>query len=92
MEGEPPGGPLFWLLLHTLTTRGANFYNNIINSCGNVTQVKAFYLEYLCWSWNVAGSSVVALSRSVLEDVPQSSHCYRQLFSPARRDGGIFSR
>jgi hypothetical protein len=49
MAREPPGGPLFWLLLHMLTTRGANIDNNIITSRGNVTQVKAFYLEYFCW-------------------------------------------
>lgn len=92
MKGEPPGGPLFWLLLHKLTTRGANIDNNIINSRGNVTQVKTFYLEYLCWSRIVGGSSVVAVTCSVLEDVPRSSHYRSQLFSPARHDGGICSR
>jgi hypothetical protein len=75
-----------------LTTRGANIYNNIIKACGNVTQVKAFYLEYLCWSWIDACSSVFAVSCSVLEDVPLSSHCCSHLFSAACQDGGNFSR
>jgi hypothetical protein len=62
MAGEPSGGPLLCLLLHTLTIRSANIDNNIINSRGNVTQVKAFYFEYFRWSWIVAASSVAAVT------------------------------